>query len=160
MNDVKQILVLSDTHGNITQINALKSVFSMVDKIYHLGDYVRDAQYIRKLCDTPVLNVKGNCDYGDTETVLYDVVLGHKIMLTHGHKYGVKFTLGRLALEARENGAEMALFGHTHRTFLEMREGVMLLNPGSLGEPRGEGKSYAVLEVTGAGIEPRIRTIT
>lgn len=32
------------------------------------------------------------------------------------------------------------LFGHTHRIFYEQHNGLSMLNPGSIGEPRYPGK--------------------
>ena len=39
---------------------------------------------------------------------------GIKIFFTHGHKWGVKYSTDRLFYKAKEIGAQIALFGHTH----------------------------------------------
>jgi putative phosphoesterase len=42
---------------------------------------------------------------------------------------------------------EMLLFGHTHYYMLEKKDGVIFLNPGSLGFPKGGNPaSYAIIE--------------
>ena len=67
-------------------------------------------------------------------------IVGHKILLTHGHYYGVSMGPEGLADEARSRGCDMAMFGHTHKPFLGEIGGVMVLNPGSLSYPRQEGR--------------------
>jgi len=43
------------------------------------------------------------------------------------------------------------MFGHTHRPYFEERDGITVLNPGSLSFPRQEGRksSYMILETDG-----------
>ncbi len=43
--------------------------------------------------------------------------------MTHGHLYDVSMSLTRLDLKAREIGASVVLFGHTHRLAAEMSQG-------------------------------------
>ena len=43
------------------------------------------------------------------------------------------------------------MFGHTHRPFFEQKNGITVLNPGSLSFPRQEGRrgSYMIMEIDG-----------
>ena len=68
-----------------------------------------------------------------------------RVFLTHGHLFGVKSGLDTLAAAAKDMGAQLALFGHTHQALLEERNGVTLLNPGAAG--RFGRSSYAVVEL-------------
>ncbi len=45
------------------------------------------------------------------------------------------------------------MFGHTHRPFFLQKDGMTILNPGSLSFPRQEGRrgSYMIMEVNGDG---------
>lgn len=51
------------------------------------------------------------------------------------------------------------MFGHTHKPYLETKDGVTILNPGSLSYPRQEGRrpSYMIMDIDEAGkpITPR-----
>ena len=67
-----------------------------------------------------------------------------KILMTHGHRYGVKSGYGTALAAAKSMGAQVVLFGHTHIPFMEEREGILMLNPGSLRNPDRE---YAILEI-------------
>ena len=73
--------------------------------------------------------------------------------MTHGHTMSVGYDNDRLLQAAKENGADIAMFGHTHLPYLATEDGIMLLNPGSLSKPRQEGwePSYALLQTDDKG---------
>ena len=69
-----------------------------------------------------------------------------RALLVHGHRYGVSAAQADwLVYAAREEGAQIAMFGHTHSPFYETVGGVTLLNPGSAG--RGRTPSWALVTV-------------
>ena len=76
---------------------------------------------------------------------LYDLNAGVLFFYTHGHHYGVKMGSERLAECAGERGADVALFGHTHRRELVRGVGTAatVFNPGSL----RDGGSYGVITI-------------
>lgn len=134
---MKTILILSDTHGVKIKMMAAVHRFANADMIVHLGDYSRDADYIRSLTDKPVYSVRGNCDLSVTDEAEQMLCVdGVKILMVHGHKQGVKSSLLPLGLYAQEKEADVALFGHTHISTQQFYHNVRLYNPGSLGEPR------------------------
>ncbi|MBO7376534.1 MAG: metallophosphoesterase family protein, partial [Clostridia bacterium] len=71
----------------------------------------------------------------------------------HGHKYGVKGGLVRLAAAAAARGCRAAFYGHTHAPCVKMKDGVLLVNPGTLGYC-GE---YAVITVIDGEIIPELK---
>ena len=75
--------------------------------------------------------------------------------LTHGHLFGVKSNLTRLKLEANRVGAQVALFGHTHRAFCEQDGGVWYLNPGA-----AKNDCYGVVEVRDGKIHCALKTLS
>ena len=84
-------------------------------------------------------HVPGNCDFFTSAPPSLTISLdGVRIFLTHGHLFGVKSGLTRLTLEARRVGAQLALFGHTHRALLEEQDGLWLMNPGACGAGRSD----------------------
>ena len=92
----------------------------------------------------PVLYaVRGN---NDLASMLPDQLLielgGHKIWMEHGHLVPNLMTL---AFRAKDHGADIALFGHTHEPLCEYAYGVMLLNPGSAGNRCRGGAARASL---------------
>ncbi len=155
---MKTILIISDTHGVKIKMSAAVRRFSDVDMILHLGDYSRDADYIRARTDKPVYSVRGNCDLSSTDdSELLLSVEGVKILLVHGHKQNVKSSLLGLSLFAQEKEADVALFGHTHIPTEQYHHDVLLYNPGSLGEPRGMRPTVGLMTVDQGSV--RLSTI-
>ena len=74
-------------------------------------------------------------------------------MLTHGHYYNVSLGIERLEQEAADRGLDIAMYGHTHKPFYEVHNGIIILNPGSLSYPRQEGRkpSYMIMETDDQG---------
>jgi len=84
-------------------------------------------------------------------------VEGYKIFLTHGHLYGVKSGLQNLYYKSKEEGADIALFGHSHIAVNEEIGGIVFLNPGSIGDKRSQKYySYGVLELKDGVMDTRI----
>lgn len=128
------VCVLSDTHGDLRPLKQLKNVIGSPDAVFHLGDTCRDAREAGRFFGCPVYAVKGNCDRGeDEETEKCFMLKGKRFYLLHGHTAGSMLSL---FYKGRAAGADMVLSGHTHVRSLEYRDGIALLNPGSLSEPR------------------------
>ena len=63
-------------------------------------------------------------------------------LLGDGHQFGVKFGMQKLYYAARERGAKLCLFGHTHEPYSDFDEDFFMVNPG----PAASGH-YAVAEL-------------
>ena len=146
-----RIAVFSDTHGNTAPM--LKAVRrERPDVLIHLGDHDRDAQLLRQaLPDTPLYSVCGNCDYAPLSPSTMTVALGPvKAFLTHGHLYNVSpWNIDSLVYAAEEQGAKLALFGHTHKAEWKELGGVTLINPGTAG--RGSVLTWALVTILDNG---------
>ena len=55
--------------------------------------------------------------------------------------------------EGQARKADIVMYGHTHRPFFEQKDGITVLNPGSLSFPRQEGRkgSYMIMEIEADG---------
>ena len=143
-----KLLVLSDSHGGRAAIErVLIKESKNIDALIFLGDGLRDLELA--LTQYPKLraySVAGNCDYGALEPTdglaAFDGVV---IFYTHGHMYGVKYDLDTLADAAAARGAEVALFGHTHKPIALQKNGVFLFNPGSCGRCYTGPNTYGVM---------------
>ncbi len=146
---MKTLLVVSDSHGNTRALETLRPLIAENDYFVYLGDGVTDIFPIRKDYGEKTYFCTGNCDclpLYPTEGVIEVEKL--RIFYTHGHKYGVKSGLTRLAAEAKRQGCEVALYGHTHTPLVSELDGVTLVNPGAL-RLMGERAVYAYLVVNG-----------
>ncbi|MCD7729606.1 MAG: metallophosphoesterase [Clostridia bacterium] len=130
---MKTFIIVSDSHRNRAALDALDGLFAENDYIVHLGDLSSDGGYIRKKYPDKTIVINGNCDLdklGDDEYVME--VEGVKIFMCHGHMYGVKQQLYRLAQAAKEKRCSVALYGHTHTPRVDEINGIKLINPGTL----------------------------
>ena len=112
-----RIIVFSDTHGNYSAMHKIFKRNGDADLFIFLGDGERDLDSLRvQYLDKKIVNVSGNCDFASLtpENDIYMTDDGIKIFFTHGHKWGVKYSTDRLFYKAKEIGAQIALFGHTH----------------------------------------------
>lgn len=138
--------IFSDSHGDCAALCDLLKSMGHIDAACFLGDVASDADYLRKaLSDMPhqpvLYAVRGNNDFA---SLLPDQLLielaGRRIWMEHGHRCP---SLTTLSLRAREQRAQIALFGHTHQPFCGYDHGVLLLNPGSAGNACRGGKARA-----------------
>ena len=127
--------------------------------ILHLGDGEADFARLKNHAQfTTACGVRGNCDIGSRsdlcKIVEYDT---HRIFMTHGHAYNVKFSLMRLYYAAQEEGAEVALFGHTHVPHCDQQGGMWMLNPGTIsGFPQA---TYGVILIEDGAIACQLRRL-
>ncbi|PKM94064.1 MAG: metallophosphoesterase [Firmicutes bacterium HGW-Firmicutes-1] len=151
-----KILVISDTHRHIRNVIDLVTKITDVDRIIHLGDLVADAQDIESIYGRiPIDYVSGNCDFYETIAPKEKIIslLGKKILITHGHYYGVKSGYKEIGSVALQKQVDAVLFGHTHVPYIGYVEDVILMNPGSISEPRRSMKpSYGILEIDDKGV--------
>ena len=142
-----KIIVFSDSHR---ELEGMRQVIAREkpDYVFHLGDHDSDAEQIsREFPTLPIAMVRGNCDgWSDTSVTLTLALGGLKFFLCHGHTLGVKTSYLRAIFAAREQGADVLLFGHTHIPERDESNGLKLLNPGSCGYGRRPTYGYFMIE--------------
>lgn len=159
-----EILVISDTHGRHYAIEEVLSRLNFRPRaVLFLGDGHRDLSVLsaERYAGIEVYAVAGNCDGWSTLTcdepeVRTLVLEGCRIVMMHGHTFGIKYGHGEAIRYAEDQGADVLLFGHTHVPCAYMISAeetasgkpLIVANPGSLGEPRdGRAASFGVLTV-------------
>lgn len=148
-----KIGIVSDSHGSTRAIDRMLShpAAEGVTLWLHAGDITPDAEYLAMVTEgkAKVRYVAGNSDWPEPGARYDDVVeaAGHRIFLTHGHMYGVRFTTKMLCDAAGESGCDIAVYGHTH--VAEISTGhITVLNPGSVARPRDAMQgSFLVMEL-------------
>ena len=142
-----KVLLVSDTHGRNYYLEEVLEL-EKPDFLCHMGDLEGSEDYIRMIAKCPLAMVSGNNDFWtDLNPEVTFELRGFRIFMTHGHCYCAHSGTGQLKSAGRRNGADIVLFGHTHRPTLEIDEDVIVANPGSLTYPRQEKRrpSYMVL---------------
>ncbi|HEV2235783.1 MAG TPA: metallophosphoesterase family protein [Ktedonobacterales bacterium] len=156
--------VLSDTHipSRAPAVpQAALAIFERraVDLIVHAGDLSSMAVVNQLSAYAPVEAVQGNIEQEDTVAALplkRELVVG-------GCAIGVVHILGeraRYRVNARREfpSARVVIFGHSHIPYLEDRDGLVLLNPGSATDRRSQPHCTVAL-LTIAGDTPRAEII-
>ncbi len=149
-----KVLIVSDTHRRHGNLETVLENVGKMDLLIHLGDAEGEEDYIEAIADCPVEIIAGNNDFFSNLDKEKVILLGkYKVLLTHGHYYNVTVGVERLKEEARERGINIAMFGHTHRPYLEIGNEIVILNPGSISFPRQEGRkpSYILMEIDDRG---------
>jgi putative phosphoesterase len=143
--------VISDTHGLLRPeaVVALRGT----DLIIHAGDVgapeVIDA--LRNLAPTFV--VRGNVDKAHWAGAL--PMTAH--VEVGGLLFHVLHDIAELDLDPAAVGYAAVVYGHSHRPSIEVREGVLFLNPGSAGPRRFTlPVSVARIGVSGQQLRPEI----
>jgi len=167
-----KIAVFSDSHGrNDLMEEVMGRLYRTCDVFIHAGDgasglFDLSAGYPERM----YIAVRGNCDgfspyplRGD-ETADLD---GHRIFISHGDRFGVKLSPEGMRSAALSRGADIAIFGHTHKKYYEFSyvgseeklkyaamnpagrcpDAVHLFNPGSIGAPKDGRPSWGVIEL-------------
>lgn len=149
-----KILVLSDSHSGLSFMRqAIRAV--KPDQVIHLGDYFGDGQVMAEENPHMVFHqVPGNCDRYRMQTVQPETLCypigGVMMYMTHGHLHRVKFSTAFLLASARQSGAAIALYGHTHEADCRREpDGLWVLNPGSCSGGHG---SVGLIEIQNAEI--------
>lgn len=155
-----RIGVISDSHGDSKAIVRALDHMGEADVIFHLGDYVKDCEHIKKIHSGPIYKVSGNCDFfTDTNTPSEQrIAIGGKtVFAVHGHKYRVKDGIKVLYYKGLEIGADIVLFGHTHSARIVRVDEMVFLNPGSVSRPRNVHRpTYGIIEIQNGNIKPVI----
>lgn len=169
-----KVLLMSDTHGALTITQDVIQE-EHADMILHMGDVGFDPHNLGQ-----VYYVKGNHDshlHQPKERLL--TLANQKIYMTHGDLYEAEvfanlkkkddeywlhmercmeeFT-NVLAIAGKAKHANIVCFGHTHYPQIVEKDGILLINPGSLAIPsNGKQISYAVLQLEHDRVEAELK---
>ena len=143
--------VVSDTHG-LLRPEALRRLRG-VDRIVHAGD-VGTPEVLRALeAIAPVTAVRGNNDRGAWARALPETTT---LTIEDARLY-VLHDVKTLAVDPRAAALAAVIAGHSHKPSALERDGVLFLNPGSIGPRRFTLPiAMALLTVRGAAVRARI----
>lgn len=143
---MNSVLIMSDSHGLTSDIDMIKSRHD-VDHVIHCGDSELTAQQPEL---KGVTIVKGNCDFERAfkEEIVINIK-GLKFLIVHGHLHDVRANVYKLSLRAAELNVDVVCYGHTHTVHTEVVNNELIINPGSIWQPRMyDKKTYAILSWT------------
>jgi len=126
----KRIGVISDTHGLLR--DEARNRLQGCDLIVHAGDVgnLSVLEELKKIAE--VVAVRGNVDNGlwagDLPLTEHVTVEDRQIYVVHN--------LDTLDLDPVAAGLHVVIYGHSHKPAVDWKDGVLYLNPGSVGPKR------------------------
>ncbi len=137
-----KVIVTSDAHGNNEKLKKIAYENPDADLYLDAGD-----SCLRLYEIEPFLSVRGNCDFHIKNNQRVDKVGDISIYTTHGN--GLFFNDNALSQKAKEYACQIAVHGHTHVPKVTICNGIYILCPGSVSNPRSlYGKTYAIITFT------------
>ncbi len=147
----KPVGVISDTHGLLR--NEARGRLQGCDLILHAGDVGSPAVLEELGQIARVVAVRGNMDKGrwanELEEIEYVSVEGRQICVIHD--------INTFDLDPAAAGIHVVVYGHSHKSHVEWKGGVLYLSPGSAGPKRLHLPiSMAFLHVVSEGIRAEL----
>lgn len=143
------LIILSDTHGLLRP--AVLELLQSADAILHAGD-INSQAVVEKLSSfAPLYAVRGNNDKEWAAAIPHDLTVtldGVRFYMVHNKR----------DVPADMTGADVVVFGHSHKYSEEQRGDVLWLNPGSCG-PRRFHQEITLMRAAVSGGTIRVEKI-
>ena len=149
-----KILIVSDTHGRHQALDRALEEAGKIDMFIHLGDVEGGEDYLEAVVECEKHIIRGNNDFFTELPREEEFEIGpYHAFITHGHYYYVSMDVDTIIEEARSRNADIVMFGHTHKPYIEIDEDVTILNPGSVSYPRQPDHmpTFLIMEIDDEG---------
>lgn len=148
--------LISDTHGFLRP--EVFDRFEGVDRIIHAGDIGPSDLLIELEAIAPVTAVWGNTDGFDVRDRVKEKAVveleGWTVVVVHGHQLG---SPRPETLRAEHPGADIIVYGHTHKPLIDRVADSLVINPGAAGPARFRlAPSVALLALEPGSADARI----
>lgn len=148
-----KIGIISDTHDFLDPL--IPEIFKDVDHILHAGDIGKPWIILQLETIAPVTAVIGNNDSGLTFKETEVIELAARKFLIH-HIVDVHHPAETIKRRIARERPNAVVFGHSHKPFNELIDGVLYFNPGYAGKPRfNQPRSVAILHCDKQEIIPK-----
>ena len=145
-----KILLISDTHSNVSDAVEIIRQEGDFDMFFHMGDTYQDAIKIQDETGLSMKAVSGNMDGLRIGPEIESFSIeGIRFLLTHGDRFQVNHGFQALDVEAKHCGADVVCFGHTHNPCDTVINTRRFFNPGAL---QGNNRSYGILRLDNGSI--------
>lgn len=157
-----KIVVMADTHIPESAVSLPKKLLEALKDcqlIIHAGDIVEMSLFKELQSFAEVKAVFGNMDSIELQQMLPEKVMfkaaGKNIGLYHGRGPGLK--VYKIVREVFKEKPDIIIFGHSHTPFNQVKDGVLLFNPGSPTDNIfSPYRSFGLIEIDGEDLKAEI----
>ncbi|MDD2591867.1 MAG: YfcE family phosphodiesterase [Erysipelotrichaceae bacterium] len=141
---MERLIVVSDNHGYIQPLLDIRETNQDAKAFLHCGD-----SELRPELLNGFVSVRGNNDlFHDYPEHLIIKIANMNVLLVHGHRFASNKRIEQMTLMAKKNDCQIVCYGHTHVFAYEIKNGVHLINPGSVWRARdGKRPSYVKIDI-------------
>lgn len=144
--------IVSDTHGLLRP--EARRFAGACDYIIHGGDIGSRSILDQLATLAPLIAVKGNNDRQAWAAHLPET----EMIRVGGVFIYVIHDISQLDIDPHAAGVQVIVSGHSHKPLIEMRDGILFVNPGSCG-PKRFTLPISVGEMMVDGTKVRVRTV-
>ena len=120
--------LVSDTHGLLRK-EAIKNL-NGCELIIHTGD-IGKYEVIETLEEISSIEfIRGNCDKNK------DIAEENKIINIYNKRIYLIHDISKMNINLQEENVDIVIYGHSHKSDIYEKEGVLYINPGSIGPKR------------------------
>jgi len=157
-----KIGIISDTHGNIEYLEETAKLMKdeyKIDALIFLGDECEDIENIKNMVKN-IVSVPGvYCEHYKNKGISHRIIKefsGFKVLITHtqtSHQNDFPDDIKPENLSLKD--VDMAFYGHTHIPKIEIKNGIIWLNPGHLKkeDKKGFPPSFGIVDFEKRNIE-------
>jgi uncharacterized protein len=149
-HSINRLGVVSDTHGLLR--DSVKTALSGVGLILHAGDIGRRGVLEELASIAPVVAIRGNVDSSFADLPSTEIVSVNDQLVYILHD------LAALDIVPEKAGISIVVSGHSHKARIEKKNGVLYVNPGSIG-PRRFRLPVTCVTIAYGGIEPVVELV-
>ena len=121
-----KILIVSDTHGNNSNLQRVLDKVKPIDMMIHLGDLEGYENQIRTMAGCYTEIVAGNNDFFSNLDKEKEIQIGkYRVLITHGHYYNVNFGPEFIMEEGKAREKDIVMYGHTHKPAIEYGDNII-----------------------------------
>jgi uncharacterized protein len=150
---VRLVAIVADTHGLLRE--SVLDALVNVDLILHAGD-VGNRRVLEQLRErAPVVAIRGNIDSEEL------VLPATEIVSVRDRLVYLLHNLAELDLNPAVAGFAMVVSGHSHKPLIRTKDGVIYVNPGSIGPRRFKLPiSFALADFAADQIDVKLKELT
>lgn len=149
-----KVAVISDTHNNLDYLTELANylIENEIHTLIFLGDECEDIETIKDIFKEIIWVPGVYCQHYKDKSIPHRIIKefnGIKVLLTHTPTSHINdFPYDIKPEDVTKEQVDVVLYGHTHIPKIELKSGILWVNPGHLkkDDKKGYPASFAIID--------------